>query len=200
MQYIVLIRRIRLALSFVAIAFVLLLCSGVFEMATTLGGFVNGTGGQLRIQCKDIWPDDVTLSSIRSTNYVSSYSIDSHSKYISFESSPSDFEKWKRSLQEKNIERDKGANRKDKFSETRESTIERIDPIRFIDRVPSWWGPAEGTWDAYETMLWYKDHDSGVGYGSYIQFDSATNRVWIYCFSCQHQILWPRNRAGPTVR
>ena len=41
-------------------------------------------------------------------------------------------------------------------------------------------------------MKWYRNNDSGVGRATYSGYDEATNSLWIYHYSAQHDRLWTR--------
>ena len=56
--------------------------------------------------------------------------------------------------------------------------------------TPAWWKPPAIEFRATEEMSWYENYDSGVGHATYTAFDESTGRLWIYKYSCQHDILW----------
>jgi hypothetical protein len=39
-------------------------------------------------------------------------------------------------------------------------------------------------------MKWYRDYYSGVGRATYSAYDESAQTLWIYEYSCQHDILW----------
>ena len=58
--------------------------------------------------------------------------------------------------------------------------------------TPSWWTPPFTVYRATEFMLW--SHSTGTAHGLYSAYEPATQTLWVYGYSAQHDELWSKGK------
>ena len=193
MDTILWIRRIRLTLAIIACAALLVLAYGGFELVRNSGDLHAVSGSRLRMRLDEFWPPGVDVAKISHASVATHSSIDSGTMFLCFDAEPETVRKWVEFLRQNNFKEAFGLNDFEKYQcETREQQLDSIPFHRASGAIPEWWLPTGGTVSAFETMVWYRDSDSGAGRGKYLQFDERTNRCWIFVYTCQHNLLWLR--------
>ncbi len=138
------------------------------------------------------WPKGVKLEDVESVSFKSSASIDSSSAWYRIKLCKPAASTWAEELHQ--LEQ-QGRFNTDKKLEGVKRTISGPPPLhRQTGTTPKWWSPPKIDFRATEVMVWYSDGHSGVGRATYSGFDDSDNTLWIYAYSCQHDLLWEQGK------
>lgn len=164
-----------------------------FQTHLFAGGdeFSGLPGTQANGRLGGAWPAEVEPTAVTAVSFKSESSIDSHSHWYRIQLSPEPAAAWQDAVHARKEQFIKG--RKDKDCEGLHLVIAGPPALRTqTGTAPGWWTPPAIKFRATEAMLWYRDYDSGFGQAVYTGFDESTGTLWIYDYSCQHDLLWKR--------
>jgi hypothetical protein len=139
------------------------------------------------------WPTEVDPTAVLAVSFKLESSIDSYSAWYRIQLSPESAAAWQNAQHARKEQEVK--TRKDNDGEGLHLVIAGPPALRnHTGTTPAWWTPPAIPFRATEAMLWYREYDSGVGRALYSGFDSSTDTLWIYDYSCQHDRLWDRGK------
>lgn len=173
------------------VAYVLLVMFGAFGAVTSQ--FADASGAEARKRLGHDWPSNVDPAQVESVSRKHASEFDRHSTWYRIRLAPAAADAWRDAChaREEHIYdgvRDAGSS----GIEGVHRTITGPPPLRRqTGSTPHWWSPPAIEFRATELMKWY-DAESGVGRATYSAYDSATKTLWIYEYSAQHDLLWPR--------
>ena len=139
------------------------------------------------------WPDEVDPAKVHHFHLWSAGGLDWHVRLIRMQTDSSSASAWTDSMERKFTKTlvqmgDRGRN----VEAIERRQAERLD---LPEDAPSWWTDGQSTprmAKIYRAMAWYRGSDSGVGMMTGVQYDQASQTLWILERSIQHWQLWKR--------
>jgi hypothetical protein len=155
------------------------------------------TGDEVSQDFQVGWPAGIVPAEVQKMSCKHASAFDSHSAWYRIRLSPAAAAKWRDAIHSK---------RERQYEPALGHRAERIEGVHRIERgpplmhqqtgtTPKWWSPPAIDFRATELMKWYRDYDSGVGSATYSGIDESTNTLWVYEYSCQHDLLWSRGNV-----
>lgn len=186
----------------VATVFVSVVAVGSF-LLNPFAGFDGGeefadlSGAAAKHRLRNAWPPAVDSASVRSVNFKTQWSRDSHSSWYRVKLTKDAAKGWANHIHS-GQERDSKAalHNLHKRLDGVHRSITGPPPLhKQTGSTPAWWSPPKAEFRATEIMMWYTHGDSGVGRATYSGFDESTDTLWVYDYACQHDQLWSPGNA-----
>lgn len=160
--------------------------------------FVDLTGPAAQQRMDFAWPKGVNPRDVISMSHKGAWKRDTGSSWTKLRLPPAAAKAWAdeiHSRQEQNA-----AASQDQVEGIRHSFSGTPPLHKPIGPVPIWWNPPSSEVRTTEIMHWY---NGGSGYASagYTSYHPETGTLWVYEYSCQHDLLWPQGKppAGTAI-
>lgn len=159
--------------------------------------FTDLSGPAARRRLDYVGPDSVDAARVASVDYKTEWSRDSSSTWYRITLDEPDAVAW---MDDVHADEEAWARKLAGTSGYAPEGVRRAvagpPPLhRQTGTTPAWWSPPSKEFRATEVMAWYVSNDSGVGRATYSAFDDSTNMLWIYRYTAQHDLLWPRSHV-----
>lgn len=185
--------RLRCGMAFLGYAAMLGLGGCMADFGTEFTG-LSGSSAKQRLE--ETWPEDVDAEAVTSVDHRIEAGIDSSSTWSRITLTPAAAATWSDHAHAGEVAWSQELARMgDKAPEGIQRRIPGPPSLRSqTGTTPDWWSPPTIEFRATEVIVWYRGNDSGVARAVYTAFDDTKNTLWIYSYTCQHDLMWGRGQ------
>jgi|GEM_PF-1416834 len=172
----------------------IILCSSILRNFWSMDGHresVELTGIQV-IGAIGFWPPAISPQDVDNVSHQIDHSRDSYTERYRMELSASNAAAWQDAIHAKQEQEGHGLSHLDGMEGLHRSITGPPRLEHQTGRTPPRWTPPASEYRATEFMLW--SHSTGTAHGLYSAYEPATQTLWVYGYSAQHDELWPQGK------